>query len=363
MTKKHKAQKHGKNKTKSAAAANVAAPFIEHLQEFRRRLFIVAVSIVAWSTLAYFFQIHIVDFLMAPAHGANFIYTTVGGGIDFLFKVCIYTGLLLSIPVIFYQTLRYLQPILGRHSFRFIMTMSAFSGLLAIAGMLFGYYLGLPSALQFLLHQFGAERITALITVQSYLSFVIWYTFGSSLMFQIPLVIYIINRIKPLRLRTLFKFERWVILVSFVVAAMVNPSPRIYDMSILAVPMVLSYQVAIFLVWRTNRKRPGRRPQKLATLFEQDAARRREREERLKHAKHMPGSALPVASATQTIKAVKATPASSKPQALPRLATTARPSAPVIDDVAASPLPNRSFKYANSYLDVRPVRSSMIVSE
>jgi sec-independent protein translocase protein TatC len=363
MTKKHKAQKHSKNKTKSATAANVAAPFIEHLQEFRRRLFIVAVSIVAWSTLAYFFQIHIVDFLMAPAHGANFIYTTVGGGIDFLFKVCIYTGLLFSIPVIFYQTLRYLQPILGRHSFKFILTMSAFSGLLAVAGILFGYYLGLPSALQFLLHQFGAERITALITVQSYLSFVIWYTFGSSLMFQIPLVIYIINRIKPLRLRTLFKFERWVILVSFVVAAMVNPSPRIYDMAILAVPMVLSYQIAIFLVWRTNRKRRGKRAQKLATLFEQDAARRREREERLKRAKHMPGSALPVAAA---IKTAKATPVTPKPGPPHHLAASAPSNAPLVNDVAPTsgqPLSERSFKYANSYLDVRPVRGSMIISE
>src|SRR5665647_473180 len=160
MTKKHRAKTQSRSKSsKMAAPLQTAAPFIEHLHELRRRLLIVAVSIIIWSALAYGVEHYIVDFLIRPAHGANFIYTTVGGGIDFLFKVSLYTGILFSFPVIIYQTLRYIQPLIKRQSLRFIIFTSLASGLLAVAGILFGYYLGLPSALQFLLHQFGTERI------------------------------------------------------------------------------------------------------------------------------------------------------------------------------------------------------------
>lgn len=295
MTKKHKAKTPRRSKSdKTVDPQQSAAPFIEHLHELRRRLLIVAVSVIVWSALAYGVEHSIVDFLIRPAHGANFIYTTVGGGIDFLFKVSLYTGILFSFPVIIYQTLRYIQPLIKRQSLRFIIFTSLASGLLAVAGILFGYYLGLPSALQFLLHQFGTERITALITVQSYLSFVIWYLFGSSLLFQVPLILFIINRIRPIKLRPLFKFERWVVLVSFIIAAMINPSPRIYDMTILALPMILSYQVGIFIVWRANHKSYRKQSKHIQTLLENDAMLRAERQSRLSNAKQTIPSDIPV---------------------------------------------------------------------
>lgn len=247
--------------------------------ELRRRLFYVALSVVIWSTIAYIFQKQIINWLLAPAGNQHFIYTTVGGGIDFLFRICLYTGIIFSVPVIIYQILRYIQPLIGRHSTRFIVIGSICSGALALAGIAFGYYLGLPAALQFLLNQFQTSDITALITIQSYLSFVLLYLAGSSLMFQVPLVIYFINRIKPLTLRRLFRYERWVILVSFVMAALINPSPRAQDMTILAVPMILSYQIGIFIVWRANRGRTM--PEQVKRLAEQDLAAQQQREQRL----------------------------------------------------------------------------------
>lgn len=260
----------------------VRLPFIEHLLELRRRLFYVALSIIIWSSAAYAVEHTIVRLLLAPANGQKFVYTTVGGGIDFLFRVCLYTGIVLSVPVIIYQILRYVEPLIGKHSSRFIVLASITSGILAIAGVLFGYFLGLPAALQFLLNQFHSSEISALITIQAYLSFVILYLAGSALMFQVPLIIFIINRIKPIKLRTLFKYERWVILISFIVAAAINPSPRIYDMTILAVPMIMSYQVGIALVWYTNSH--SKQNPKIQALLARDAALREERQSRLKNA-------------------------------------------------------------------------------
>jgi sec-independent protein translocase protein TatC len=325
-------------------------PFIEHLHELRRRLLIVAVSVLAWSSLAYAVEHHIVDWLLQPAHGEKFIYTAVGGGIDFLFRVCLYTGILFSIPVILYQILRYLQPLLKQHSLKFIVTMSTASAVLAIAGVAFGYYFGLPSALQFLLNQFGAENISALITIQSYLSFVILYLFGSSLLFQVPLILFIINRIKPIKPRTLFKYERWVILISFIIGAMINPSPRIYDMTILAVPMIMSYQIGILLVWLSNRKRF--RPKHIQTLLEKDEQIRAERLAKLASAKRAPVITGP----TPKLAAVPDSPlAAVKPV---YAAGPTRPAAAeVMSAVTISEF--RSQKYANAYIDVRPARRSI----
>jgi sec-independent protein translocase protein TatC len=346
MAKRH-TTKTSKNKSRNQVASPKTLPFIEHLHELRRRLFIVAVSVGIWSGLAYAVEHHIVEWLLHPAHGEKFIYTAVGGGIDFLFRVCLYTGILFSIPVILYQILRYLQPLLKQHSLRFIILMSGASAVLAVAGVAFGYYFGLPSALQFLLNQFGTENISALITIQSYLSFVILYLFGSSLLFQVPLILFIINRIKPIKLRTLFKYERWVILISFIIGAMINPSPRIYDMTILAVPMIMSYQVGILLVWLTNRKH--RRPKHIQTLLEKDEAARAERLAKLAKAKHSPvitGPTPKLAAALEgSVSVIKPVYAASG-----RRVTTSD----MLSAASASEL--RSQKYANAYIDMRPAR-------
>lgn len=267
------------NKAPADSNTHAKLPFIEHLVELRRRLFYVALSILLWSGIAYSVEHHIINWLLAPSHGQQFVYTSVGGGIDFLFRVCLYTGIVFSLPVIIYQTLRYVQPLIGKHATRFIMISSLVSAVLAVAGILFGYYLGLPSALKFLLHQFHTADISALITIQSYFSFVVVYLLGSSLLFQVPLVIYLINRIKPLKISTLFKYERWVIVVSLVASAAINPSPRITDLAIIAVPMILSYQIGILIVWYTNK---GGRAAKLQALLNKDAAVQAERQERLK---------------------------------------------------------------------------------
>jgi sec-independent protein translocase protein TatC len=222
--------------------------------ELRKRLFYMALSIILWGVAAYFVQQQIVRILLKPAQHQQFIYTSVGGGIDFLFRVCIYTGIVFSIPVIVYQILKYVQPLIKKDAVRFITLGSMISGVLAIAGMIFGYFVGLPAALHFLLHQFTTDQIHPLLTIQSYMSFVTLYMLGSALLFQLPLILVLINRIKPLKPKKLFGYERWVILIAFLGGGIMNPSPRVQDQLMLAGPIILAYQIGILLVWLANRK-------------------------------------------------------------------------------------------------------------
>lgn len=229
-------------------------PFVEHLQELKKRLYYIGVSLVLWSAATYAIQQQVVNALLKPSKGQHFIYTSPGGGIDFLFRICLYTGLALTFPVIIYNVLRFIEPVMGRSSRRFIWTGTTMSAILAVAGMVFGYFIGLPAALHFLLHQFTTIQIKPLVTIQSYLAFVMVYMLGSALLLQLPLIMIFINRIKPLKPQQLFHYERWVILAAFVLAGLMNPSPNILSQLLVAGPFIVIYQLGILIIYLINRR-------------------------------------------------------------------------------------------------------------
>jgi len=251
---KTKTLKNQRKKTTPKQVDN-AIPIIEHLYELRRRIFYCLLTIAVVAISAYFIQQHLVNLLLAPANGQQFIYTNVTGGIGFLFQLCLYIGVAVSLPVIAYQLLRYLEPMLQFNSWRFIVLASVACGLLSLAGMAFGYFIGLPTALHFLLHQFTTKQIRPLLTIQEYMLFVTVYMLGSALLFQLPLLLLLINRIKPLKPKKLWHYERWVVLGAFVVSGLMNPTPDIFSQLMLAGPIIIMYQIGILLIWRINLHR------------------------------------------------------------------------------------------------------------
>ncbi len=229
-------------------------PFLEHVHELRKRLYYIAVSVASFTLAGYFIQQQIIAWLLKPSHGQQFIYTTPGGGLNFLFQVCLYFGIALSIPVIVYQVVRYLEPLLASHTKRLIFHYSFYSVVLAIAGGAFGYYLGLPLLLHFLSHQFTSVQIRPLLTIQEYMSFITVYLLGSVLLFQLPLIISFINRIKPLRPRRLLSFERYVIAFAFIASAIMAPTTDILNMLFFALPILVMYQLSVLAVYLRNRR-------------------------------------------------------------------------------------------------------------
>jgi sec-independent protein translocase protein TatC len=229
------------------------------------------------SAIAYGFEHQIVDLLLHPSHGQEFIYTSPIGGMNFLFSVCLDIGLVLATPVIIYQLLAFLKPLMKNTTNRFLLLASAAAGAVALAGVVFGYFVGLPSALHFLLHQFTTVQVRPLITIQSYMQFVALYLFGSALMFQLPLILFIINRIKPLKPSGLFKYERHLIVGAFVTAFIMNPTPNVIDQMLVVVPIIIMYQIGIVMIWLVNR---GKKTSHIDLLREQDAQRQAERASR-----------------------------------------------------------------------------------
>ncbi len=254
-------------------------PFIEHLYELRKRLLYIVISIVIISVLAYFVQQQLVNFILRPAKQQQFIYTSPGGGIGFLFQLCTYVGIIFSTPLIVYQLLQFLAPVIHKNVRRFIVRSSLFSAILAIIGFCFGYFIGLPIALHFLGHQFTTRQIHPLFTIQEYMSFIMLYLVGSVILFQIPLIMMFINHIRPYKPNKLFKYERYVIVFAFIVAMIMAPTINVFDQLVIAVPTILMYQFGIFLVWRQNRG--YHRPKGVRELLALDQQHQQERRERL----------------------------------------------------------------------------------
>lgn len=231
---------------------NSDVSFHTHLKELRNRLFLVAIIFIIASGVAYFFRDPLLGFLTAPLGDHKLYNITVGGQFNFIFQVMMYFGIAASFPfalVLLYGFIAPSLPKVAQKKALFIFSLSTF---LFVSGAAFGYYYAIPGAMRFLL-TFAGDQLTAIITGESYLSFVLAYTLGVGLLFQIPLLMIIINWITPLKPKKLLKFERYVIVVAFIVAGLITPTPDAVNQSIIAAPVIGMYQIGFIAVVASRR--------------------------------------------------------------------------------------------------------------
>lgn len=236
-----------KNQTKHNSTPSQLT-FLEHLRELRTRLFWVVLTLIVTSAMAFQVKDFLIQVVMAPLDGEKLVYLTPGGGFSFIFTLCIYFGALLSIPVAVYHLYRFLQPLLRRASHRFITIFIALSALLATAGTVFGYYVAIPAALQFLT-TFAGDTVTPNLTADSYLNFVVAYVLGLAAMFQIPLLLFLVDHIKRIPPGGLASSQQYVIIGAAVAAAIITPTPDALNMAIIAVPIVVVYEIGALAVF------------------------------------------------------------------------------------------------------------------
>lgn len=317
-------------------------PFIEHVHELRKRIIYVALAVLVGGGFAYSIQNTLVDILIKPAGSQQFIYTSPGGGFTFLFNLALCVGIAFAIPVIVWQLLRYLQPLMKQGAMRFIAWGSIASATLAFAGIAFGYFFGLPASMHFLLGQFSTNtQVDALITIQSYMSFVLMYLVAAALLFQVPLIMILINRIKPLKPRGLMKFQRWFILIAFVLGAVISPSPDIQNQAMLSVPMIIMYQLGIIIVWISNRKL--RKAEKVRALLQKDEEARASRRNQFYQAQEAWITSVQTATGTAPVRK-SATARTWRETTTTPIATTTPPTTPLRAQVVSPELPRRSFQ-------------------
>lgn len=228
---------------------------IEHLEELRSRLFKVVAAFVVGSIVAWFFYNQILGFLVEPLkHLPNADQILTGGRLVFQapqepffirLKVTAFAGLVLALPVILWQLWRFVTPGLHKKEKRYALPFVFVSLLLFAGGVWFAFTL-FPQALRILFGFAGTETVI-LPRASEYLSFVLLLILAFGITFEMPLILFSLTLAGVLSTATLRKGRRAAWIIIAVVAAVVTPTQDPYTMMLMAVPLVLLYELTILI--------------------------------------------------------------------------------------------------------------------
>lgn len=222
----------------------------EHLVELRSRLMKAAFAVLVTTAISLTFAEQEVALLTSLARDARPGVTTSLIALEptetfvaFL-KVAFVTGLAISMPVVVYQLFRFMAPGLEKREKRWILMSLPGVTFFFVLGVLFCYFIVLPSALGFLLN-FGSQYVNNTPTVSKFLSFVTNFMLAVGLSFETPLVVFMLAKLGVATPKRLRRFRRWAILLAFVIAAIITPTPDPINQTIVAVPMIILYELGV----------------------------------------------------------------------------------------------------------------------
>ena len=236
-------------------------PFLGHLEELRRRLVICAIAVGIGFIISYIFAKQLFSYLVLPLtkvlpDDSRLIFTNLPEMFIAYIKVALVAGIILAIPIIFYQLWMFLAPALFRKEKRYIIPFVLFSSILFAAGALFGYLVVFPYGFKFFV-SFATEDIQALPSVKQYFSFAIRLLLAFGLVFEMPVVVLFLTKIGLITPDSMKKFRKFAILCSFILSAILTP-PDVATQLMMALPIIILYEISIFLSKAMYRKKKGK---------------------------------------------------------------------------------------------------------
>ena len=216
----------------------------EHLTELRRCLFKAGAALVAGTAVSFYYLEQIIAALTAPV--GQLYYLRPAEAFMVYLKIALIAGLILASPMVLYQLYSFIRPALTLREKHYALCTIPIIIVLFLGGMVFSYYLVFPRAVEFFLG-FGAERVSPLISMESYLDFLLMLVVPFGFVFNIPVVLLLLAYLKLLPVNALGRYHKHVILAAFILAAFITPTPDIITQSLLALPMVVLYELSLVL--------------------------------------------------------------------------------------------------------------------
>jgi len=235
----------------------------EHLEELRSRLLHSVVSLFVAFIPCWYFVDEIFAFLQRPIikllpAGKRLAYTGITDPFILYFKVAALAAVFLASPFILYQLWRFVAPGLYKHERHYLLPFLFFGSFFFLAGGAFAYYIAFPLAAEFLL-QMGAA-FEPVITIERYFGFQMTIILGLGLMFELPIVIFILAAVGLVTPRFLLKNFRWAVVIIFVVAAIITPTSDVLNLCVFAIPAIFLYLLGIAAAALVTRKRKTAQP-------------------------------------------------------------------------------------------------------
>jgi len=255
------------DRARNAVGERVDLPgmsLLEHLQELRKRIVYSLLSIAVGFGIAYGFHDRIAALMIAPITKAlsqhhlptQLAYLNPMDPFNFYLKIGLFGGIILASPFILYQVWLFIAPGLYQHERRYVVPfMTATIGLF-LAGAFFGYRYVYPGALTFLIG-YGAQ-FKPVVTIGEYMELFSTVILGLGIVFELPILIFFLALFGLVSAKWLWKNIRYAILIIFIVAGIITPTPDPLSMCIFASPMLLLYLVSIGIAHMVHPSRRNR---------------------------------------------------------------------------------------------------------
>jgi len=227
--------------------------FLEHLDELRTRIIRSCLAIAAGMLLAFAFVGRLAAFVLGPTlralpPGTSLIFTRPGEAFSFYFDVAFMAGVVLAAPVVAFQAWRFIAPGLYAREKRLVVPFVAMATLGTIGGALFSHYVLFPAMMAFF-GAFDSPAMKFLPKVDETFELYKNLMLGMVAVFQIPTVVFFLARMRVVTARLLWRHFQYAILVIFIVAAVLTPSPDPWNQIAFATPMIALYLIGIVVAW------------------------------------------------------------------------------------------------------------------
>lgn len=223
------------------------ATLVEHLGELRTRIFIAIGSIIPCFLVAYAFHAHLIEWLKEPLPDSQDDLVVFGVTEAFFtsVKVSFYAGLAVALPVVLYQIWAFLAPAFEEHVQRVVAIFVAIATGLFAAGVAFGYYVVLPASLSFLV-DYDSDLYTSQVRASYYFSFVTLLLFAMGIVFELPIWVLALVRLRVVSSTTLRR-QRRVGYVLALVIAIILPTIDPISLAFETIPLIILYEISIWL--------------------------------------------------------------------------------------------------------------------
>ncbi len=256
--------------------------FFEHLNALRSHLIRAAIAILLFTSIAFYFNEFIIDTVIFGPKDPSFwtyrmlckmgdllhmpdwcvsefnftiISTELGGQFNLMINSCIVTGIVFGFPYLLWELWRFIKPALHEKEKKAASGFVFYASFLFLVGILFGYFIIAPLSVKFLAGFSVSNDIKNTFSIDSYLSTVLTLTLGSGIVFELPILIYILVSLSILSAGFMRKTRRYAIVLILIIAAIITPTPDAITMGVVAFPLLMLYEVGILVASGVEKRR------------------------------------------------------------------------------------------------------------
>jgi sec-independent protein translocase protein TatC len=247
-------------------------PLTEHLSELRRRILTSLAAVFVIFVVVFNYSEKLFELITFPLRAelrfravapyievvrktaAPLVFLAPAEAFWMHLKVSLVAALILSLPVIFFQLWRFISPGLLEKERKYVMPFVFFATLLFLIGAFFCFGIVLPFAITFLLG-YKTQNMAPMLSVGSYVDFCLKFILAFGVIFELPLAIIFLTRIGIVTPKTLAKNRKFAVLFAFIAGAVLTPTPDVFNQTLMAVPIIILYEIGILVSRVMYRKR------------------------------------------------------------------------------------------------------------